>query len=145
MAKLYIEDNEVRPAILVLEDSEPNPSGFTESNNISDWDFYAPRKVGVIALPDFISLKLKIGELVTAKGFSNCSADEKIIASKWFVIDKTDRDSVRTEEEQRLDAKNLIFNIRTDNSSLCVFTTDVDTKLAKINVSNNGNIVAEIL
>ncbi len=145
MAKLYIEDNEVRPAILVLEDSEPNPSGFTESSSIIDWDFYAPRNVGVIALPDFLSLRTKIGELVVAKGFSNCDNEEKIIASKWFVVDKSDRDTVRTEEEQKSDAKNLIFNIRTDNNSLCVFTTDVDTKLAKINVSNNGNIVAEIL
>tara|TARA_R110002020_G_scaffold185953_3_gene383835 strand:- start:679 stop:1209 length:531 start_codon:yes stop_codon:yes gene_type:complete len=145
MAKLYIEDNEARPAVLVLLDTDSPPTGFTEDTTIQGWNKYAPRKVGVVALRDFLELRTKIAELVIAKGFDNCTEEEKVIASQWFVVDKSQRDTVRTEWEQFNDGKTLIYNIRTDNNSVCLFTSDADTKLSRILTNNSGTITVEIL
>ena len=143
MVKLYLENNSTTPASIVQVDSDPTPVGYTETNTISDWDYYGRQRVGIIILPNMLSLRTIIKNLVITKGFSNCTLEEKIIGSQWFVVDKVDRDTVRTEEEQSFDAQDILLRIQSDYDQLCLFSDD--NKLVQIKVDNAGNSYIEIL
>ena len=92
--KLYLEDGETIPAVQILPDVDPAPSGYTLSTSIEDWDTYWSRGVSSIVA------RVSISALVATKTFALCTAGEKAVASKWFVVSKTDRDTVHTAAEQ---------------------------------------------
>jgi hypothetical protein len=69
-------------------------TNYQDVSSILNWDTYG------IKLKDFNYVKDRIKELTDSIGFSNLSLDEKIITSKYFVVNKSDRDSVLTEDEQ---------------------------------------------
>ena len=79
--KLYIEDSEAIPAIQVLPDADPAPSGFTEDTSIEGWDKYALRFGNV----DFKAVRAEIKTLVASKTYALCTTAEKIIALQFFV------------------------------------------------------------
>ena len=68
--------------------------GYMDVSSITNWDNFGDR------LKDFIYVRDKIKSFVDSIGFSNLSLEEKIISAKYFVVGKTDRDSVLSEEEQ---------------------------------------------
>jgi hypothetical protein len=68
--------------------------GYMDVSSITNWDLFGDR------LKDFIYVRDKIKSFVDSIGFNNLSLEEKIISAKYFVVGKTDRDSVLSEEEQ---------------------------------------------
>ena len=151
MAKLYIEDTqEVRKAVSVLEDSDTAPAGYIDkSDSIEDWNTSGSTQVGCDALPDMLALREIIKTLVAAKTFSSCTAEEKVIASQWFVVDKVDRDTVRTDEEQAEDQKDILYKLHNDAEGginhICIFTDNGNPRLAQIKVNENNGIYSVVL
>jgi len=142
---LYIEDTQdTRKGSIVQINTDPAPAGYLDvSNSITDWDTYGPRNVGIEVMRSYLILRDEISELVSIKGFANCSQQEKLVASRWFVVDKAERDTVRSEWEQFTDSQNLLGNINSDNSELCLFS--VDQKLAQLTVDVNGNLLSNFI
>jgi hypothetical protein len=79
------------PAFLI---GDQLPSGYLDVSSILNWDTYGNK------LKDFNYVKDRIKELTDQIGFGNLTTGEKIISAKYFVVNKTDRDSVLTEDEQ---------------------------------------------
>ena len=79
------------PAFLI---DDTTPSGYSDVSSIINWDNYGHR------LKDYNFVRDRIKELTDSIGFNNLTLDEKIISAKYFVVGKTDRDEVLTEEEQ---------------------------------------------
>jgi hypothetical protein len=67
---------------------------YQDVSSIINWDNYGYK------LKDFNFVRDRIKELTDFIGFNNLSTEEKIISSKYFVVGKSDRDTVLTEEEQ---------------------------------------------
>ncbi len=68
--------------------------GYGDISSITNWDLFG------IKLKDFNFVRDRIKEITDLIGFDNLTTDEKVISAKYFVVGKTDRDSVLTEEEQ---------------------------------------------
>ncbi len=74
----------------------------TDVSSIENWDSWGATickdsdgcNLSLVEIRDIIDI------LVTAKTFASCTAGEKIVASKWFVVSKTDRDTVHSDAEQ---------------------------------------------
>jgi hypothetical protein len=79
-------------------------SGYSDISNISNWD-----AIG-FSLKDYDYVRSRIREIVMSTDFSGLTQNEKIISAKYFLVDKIDRDSVLTEEEQVFYWNNLIVN-----------------------------------
>lgn len=136
MAKLWIQDTSSKyKSCYVLLDIEPQPSGYTESNLIVDWNKYGRRCVGKVALPTMLSLRSIIKGRVDAIGFDNLNEEEKEVASFWAAITKAQRDTIRTPTEQFTDRKNLLYDISSDYNELCIFDDNVDLVQIKVNTS----------
>ena len=62
----------------------------------------------------------EIDILITAKTFAACTASEKIVASEWFVVDKTDRDTVHDANEQSINARYCVsdFMLKVNNDEI---------------------------
>ena len=151
MAQLYVEDTqEVRKAVSVLLDSDSAPAGYIDkSDSIEEWNTHGISQVGCDALTDMLALRATISALVIAKTFALCTPEEKEIASQWFVVNKTDRDTVRTEEEQSQDQKDILYKLHNDAeggiNNICIFTDNGDPRLAQIKVNENNGIYSIIL
>ena len=145
MAKLYLQDGNSTSS-LVQGDGDTPPSGYTESNTIDDWNYYGYSHIGTYpSLKTTLDLRTILKTLIDAKGFDNCTQSEKEVACKWFIADKTQRDTICSEQQQWRNGKWLLNRIAQDNSELCIFTTDIDTKLAQIQIDNTGTLSVIIL
>lgn len=71
--KLYIEDNETIPAVKILEDAAPAPSGFTDKTD----DLISWRDHGQRACSDFIQFKKYVTEAMNTKTWSSLLTAEK--------------------------------------------------------------------
>jgi len=88
--KIYIEENEDIPAIIILPDLDPIPSGFVESdNNLVSWHKYGKK------LFDFIYVATEIQSIVTVlgggnldTGFEALNDEEKDICSQYSIGSK---------------------------------------------------------
>ena len=84
--KLYVENNEAIPAIKVLQDSDPAPSGYTEKTSIEDWYKYGGEVLGAFFGFNYLTWRNKILNLVVGivnPDYSNwigLNADQKAIA-----------------------------------------------------------------
>jgi hypothetical protein len=74
--------------------SDVDIQNYEDVSSIFNWDTYGNK------IKDFNYVKDRIKELTDQIGFGNLTTGEKIISAKYFVVDKTDRDSVLTEDEQ---------------------------------------------
>jgi len=112
---LYIKDGESDPAIIIQDGGDP-PANFTITTDILDYDKYATRIVGSFAtVTVYRGIRDRISALVTAQGgFSSLTTPRKEVASKWGVVDKSDRDTVHTAAEQAANAELLSTRILTD-------------------------------
>jgi len=81
------------PPFIVEELLKPN---YFELTGITDWNTYG------VGVRDYNFIREQIKNIVINVGFSNFSLVEKKLASYYFVVDKTDRDSVDTESEQKI-------------------------------------------
>jgi hypothetical protein len=84
--------------------SENIQNGYSDITSITNWD-----SIG-FDLKDYDYVRTRIKEIVTQIGFNNLPLNEKIISAKYFLVDKTERDSVLTEDEQIFYWDNLIVN-----------------------------------
>ena len=113
--KLYIEDNQPIPAIQILDDSAPTPSGYTEGTSIEDWFNYGRRSLGAFFGFNFFTWRNKIQELVIAivnSDFSNwngLSPEEKEIASELILAPYSLRTGVVSDEVDKRNWKNLVI------------------------------------
>jgi len=79
------------PAFLI---GNTSPSGYSDVSSIINWSNYGGK------LKDYNYLRDRIKELTDSIGFNNLTTEEKIISANYFVVGKTERDTVLTEEEQ---------------------------------------------
>lgn len=76
--KLYLEDNQTIPAVLIMEDNDMPPIGYTDySSDLLKWKDFALQ-----VCTDYLQFRTYVTEQLTLKGWSNLSNDEK-----YFVID----------------------------------------------------------
>jgi hypothetical protein len=75
---------------------------YEDISSIKNWDLYGTK------IKDFIYNRDRIKELTNTIGFNNLSLDEKIISAKYFLVDKPDRDSVLSEDDQKKYWQNLV-------------------------------------
>jgi hypothetical protein len=92
----------------IINDTIQN--GYSDITSISNWD-----SIG-FDLKDYNYVRNEINILLNQIGFNNLSLNEKIIVSKYFLVGKTDRDTVLSEEEQV-----NFWNILVENSQECRF------------------------
>jgi hypothetical protein len=69
-------------------------TNYQDVSSITNWDNYGGR------LKDYNYIREQIKEITNSIGFNNLSFEEKFISSKYFVVGKTERDSVMSENEQ---------------------------------------------
>lgn len=85
-------------------------SGYADITSIENWN-----TIG-FNIKDYNYVRSQINTIVTQAGFNNLTLNEKIIASKYFLVGKADRDTVISEEEQV-----NYWNILVENSQDCRF------------------------
>jgi len=84
--KLYVENNEEIPAIKVLQDSDPAPSGYTEKISIEDWHQYGGEVLDAFFGFNYLTWRTQIFNLVIGivnPDYSNwigLNANQKTIA-----------------------------------------------------------------
>jgi hypothetical protein len=69
-------------------------TNYQDVSSITNWDNYGSR------LKDYNYIREQIKEITNLIGFNNLSFEEKVISSKYFVVGKSERDSVMSENEQ---------------------------------------------
>lgn len=101
-----LDSNEVsKDAFIKLEDDAVVPVDYTLDNTILNWDEY-----GESLCSDFLQLRTCIYGAYTSTTFANLTLEEKEIISKYFLAEKTDRDTVHTEQQQLSYWKNFVVN-----------------------------------
>ena len=81
-------------------------SGYTDISTIENWNIYG----GETTLTTK-QLRDEIDTLVVAKTFASCTDAEKDVASEWFVVDKSDRDTRHDASQQEVNAERLVRNL----------------------------------
>ncbi len=79
---------------------------YTDFSSIGNWSLYG----GGTSLTTK-QVKDEIDTLVTAKTFAACTDAEKDVASEWFVVDKSDRDTRHNAAQQEKNAEELCRNL----------------------------------
>ena len=80
--------------------------GYADFSSIENWSLYG----GGTNL-NTKEIKDEIDTLVTEKTFASCTDAEKDVASEWFVVNKSDRDTRHTDDQQEENAERLVRNI----------------------------------
>lgn len=70
-------------------------SGYSDVSSIINWELYGSR------VKDYNYVRDRIKFFVDNIGFDNLSYEEKTIAAKYFLVSKSDRDTVMSEIEQK--------------------------------------------
>lgn len=123
--------------VLILENGETVPAGFTEETTIANFDLYWTR--GGI---DFKKARAEIAVLVATTGFSNLSTDEKEIASKWFTVSKTDRDTVHSQAEQ--EANGLEYHCRSMSCRNDRITLAETLVYSRLSPADAGEVIGDL-
>ena len=71
--KLYLKDNESIPAVQILEDADPTPSGYTDFSQ----DLLAWRDYGLLACSDYNHFRTRVIEQLDLKTWGNTSILER--------------------------------------------------------------------
>jgi len=109
MSKLYLEDIDIPSVKFQL--TSPGANWTDSDSDILSWDSYG------LTVQSYNEVYNKIKSLVESKTFASCTSDEKKVASKWFVVDKAERDTVKTEAEQEFDAEKLSIGLLSDSEA----------------------------
>lgn len=124
------------PPWIINDTIQPNYSDIT---SIINWD-----AIG-FDLKDYEYVRTRIKEIVTNLGFNSLSQNEKLIVSKHFVVNKEDRDTVMSEEEQI-----YYWNVLIENSQDCRFKRweyakkYISYKLSPLNSSDLAKSTSEL-
>lgn len=124
------------PPWIINDIIHPNYSDIT---SIINWD-----SIG-FDLKDYEYVRTRIKEIVTNLGFNSLSQNEKLIVSKHFVVNKEDRDTVMSEEEQI-----YYWNVLIENSQDCRFKRweyakkYISYKLSPLNSSDLAKSTSEL-
>lgn len=107
---------------------------YNDITSIENWDKYK-------SYTNIETLRLGISSLFESIGWDSMSIEEKRISSKWFCVDKSFRDEVHTDDEQKNNINNLILKQERSKSNdySNVFNsskTDVDKYLSQVKKSN---------
>lgn len=68
---------------------------YEDISSITNWKLYGYK------LKDYNYVRDRIKEITNIIGFDNLSYNEKVISAEYFVVGKSERDSVLSEEEQK--------------------------------------------
>jgi hypothetical protein len=90
--------------------SETLQNGYADISSIESWN-----AIG-FNVKDYLYVRNQVNLLLQQIGFNNLSLNEKIIVSQYFLVSKSDRDTVMSEEEQV-----NYWNILIENSQDCRF------------------------
>ena len=117
-------------------------TGYTDISTIENWAIYGGETQLITK-----EIKDEIEALVVAKTFASCTDEEKDIASIWFVVDKSDRDTRHTATQQEANAEILTRNVLTQVSEekIILFRDTIkDDNAANIKtaISNIGGSIA---
>lgn len=126
-------------------DTASLPANYTDISTIENWDEFG----GETTL-NTNQVRTEIKTLVVAKTFTALTAPEKIVASKWFVVDKVDRDTIHdpaTQIKNAADLSTKINDIGIDTKLLVSGTVlkdsdvvDIEKELSKTLASADWNI-----
>jgi len=121
-------------------------SGYTDVSTIisgiEGWDLY-----GYYTELPSEDIREEINILVLAQTFSASTETEKKVASKWFIVDKIDRDSVHTSQEQEDNANLLISGLIEAKKGIKILNNSLlikDADLSNIEVIVNESIIFDI-
>lgn len=146
--KLYIEENEEIPAVIILPDSDPAPIGFIESeNDLVSWHSYGKKYF------DFIYVATEIQSIVTGlgggdvdTGFQTLNDEEKDICSQYSIGSKSKRLTFLGEEkmlqyseiihQKSKDARQMRMKVVYSKLYLELENTDKDEIITDIMVNN---------
>lgn len=118
----------IGPPFIVSDDLIEN---YTDVSSILNWFNYGDK------LKDFNYVRDRVKYFVDTIGFNNLSLEEKIISSQYFLVSKVDRDTVLSEEDQK-----IYWNVLVENSQKSRFNrwehakTYISYKLSPINSSD---------
>jgi len=112
--KLYKHNSVVITAIKITYPGDIVPfvidttgkSDYTDFTSIENWNTYGGETQLTVK-----QRRNEIDTLVTAKTFTACTDGEKDVASKWFVVDKSDRDTRHDSIQQEKNAEYLSRNL----------------------------------
>lgn len=138
----------MRQIILVADNYDFGANSATDITTIENLDIYGAKRVCAVSVFKITDVRDAIAALATP--FSGLSTPQKLIASKWFVADKTDRDAVHSALEQQDNAILLQGLREVDVSNLsfdaCVTAIkDADKTDVDVTVSEFGDMVDDVL
>jgi len=113
--KLYIEENQPIPAIQILDDSEPTPTGFREGTTIVEWNKYGSECFGEFFGFNYLTWRKKIQSLMIAivnPDFSNwngLSLEEKEVVTTLILAPYSLRTSVFSDAIDKSNWKILVI------------------------------------
>jgi len=84
----------------IIEDTVT--SGYEDISSIENWDSF-----GELATDDCSIIRDEIKIFYDATTFNSLTSNEKEVVSRWFIADKSERDTIKTEKEQEKDAEVL--------------------------------------
>jgi len=113
--KLYVENNEEIPAIKVLQDSDPAPSGYTEKSSIEDWYNYGGEVLSAFFGFNYLTWRIIISDLVigivgpTFANWNNLNANQKTIAIELILAPYALRVPTISDEQDSKNWLNLMI------------------------------------
>lgn len=113
--KLYVENNEAIPAIKVLQDSDPAPSGYTQKTSIEDWHQYGGEVLDAFFGFNYLTWRTQIFNLVigivgpTYTNWNNLNQDQKNIAINLILAPYSLRVPTITDEQDLKNWNELII------------------------------------
>lgn len=113
--KLYIKDSEIIPPYLYADNGTP-PSGYTETDDPIDWNAAYSTIVDNPEIVFYSVLRDKIDLAYQALGAP--TTDQTKVASRWFVIDKSVRNTVHSSIEQQGNAEWLGHLLHSNRESV---------------------------
>lgn len=113
--------------------------GYMDVSSITNWDLFGDR------LKDFIYVRDKIKSFVDSIGFNNLSLDEKIISAQYFLVTKSDRDTVLSEDDQKIYWSSLVENSQKSRFSRWEHAkTYISYKLTPMNSSDLAKSTSDL-
>jgi len=113
--KLYVENNETIPAIKVLQDSDPAPSGYTQKTSIEDWYNFGYEILDAFFGFNYLTWRNEILNLIigivgpTYTNWNNLNQDQKNIAINLILAPYSLRVPTITDEQDLKNWNELII------------------------------------
>ena len=126
----------IGPPFIVSDDLIEN---YTDVSTILNWFNYGDK------LKDFNYVRDRIKYFVDTIGFSNLNLDEKIISAQYFLVTKSDRDTVLSEDDQKIYWSSLVENSQKSRFSRWEHAkTYISYKLTPMNSSDLAKSTSDL-